>query len=278
MAITIQEAIKDWVVSPPHVYIKLKKTLEDPRSSFKEFSGIIGNDPALTARLLKIVNSSFYGLESEVDTITHALGIIGTEQLTELVLATSVTEQFPNIPERLVNMDLFWKHSIACGVTAKIIASWYGERHLESFYLAGMLHDIGSLIIYKKFPDDAEKVLARCKNKKENLFDVEREIFGASHAKIGGGLLKGWGLPSLLYEPVYYHHRPGKAKDHPLITKIIHMADSMVDEMKLGTSGEVVANPVKPKILKEFGFAELPIEKFEEDIKDQYYTALSAFL
>ena len=86
------------------------------------------------------------------------------------------------------------------------------------------------------------------------------------------------GVCSLLYEPVYYHHRPGKAKDHPLITKIIHLADSMVDEMKLGTSGEVVANPVKPKILQALGFAELPIEKFEEDIKDQYYTALSAFL
>ena len=79
MAVNIQEAIKDWVVSPPHVHIKLKETLEDPRSSFREFSGIIGNDPALTARLLKIVNSSFYGLESEVETITHALGIIGTE-------------------------------------------------------------------------------------------------------------------------------------------------------------------------------------------------------
>ena len=167
MAVNIQEAIKDWVVSPPHAYIKLKKTLEDPRSSFKEFSAIIGNDPALTARLLKIVNSPFYGLECEVDTITHALGIIGTEQLTQLVLATSVTEQFPNIPERLVSMDLFWKHSIACGVTAKIIAAWHGESNLESYYLAGMLHDIGSLIIYKKFPEEAEKVLGRCKNKKE---------------------------------------------------------------------------------------------------------------
>ena len=206
MAVNIQEAIKDWVVSPPHVYIKLKKTLEGPRSSFKEFSAIIGNDPALTARLLKIVNSPFYGLECEVDTITHALGIIGTEQLTQLVLATSVTEQFPNIPERLVSMDLFWKHSIACGVTAKIIAAWHGESNLESYYLAGMLHDIGSLIIYKKFPEEAEKVLGRCKNKKENLFDVEREIFGASHAKVGGALLKGRGLPSLLYEPLYYHH------------------------------------------------------------------------
>ena len=76
---------------------------------------------------------------------------------------------------------------------------------------------------------------------------------------------------------MYYHHRPKKANDHPLITKIIHLADSMVDEMKLGTSGEVVANPVKPKILQALGFAELPIEKFEEDIKDQFHTAISAF-
>jgi len=278
MAVNIKEAIKDWVASPPHVYIKLKKTLEDPKSSFKEFSGIIGHDPALTARMLKIVNSSFYGLESEVETITHALGIVGTEQLTQLVLATSVKEKFSNIPVRLVSMDLFWKHSLACGVTAKIIADWYGERNLESYFLAGMLHDIGSLIIYKKFPEKAEEILERCKNKKENLFDVEREIFGVSHARVGGELLKGWGLPSLLCEPVYYHHRPKKAKDHSLITMIIHVADSIVDEMKLGTSGEAVANPVNAKILEELGFTELPVEKFEEDIKDQFNTVLSAFL
>ena len=175
-------------------------------------------------------------------------------------------------------MDLFWKHSIACGVTAKIIADWHGERNLESYYLAGMLHDIGSLIIYKKFPEEAEKILARCKDKKENLFNVELEIFGATHAKVGGGLLRGWGLPSLLYEPVYYHHRPKKAKDHPLIAMIIHVADSMVDEMNLGTSGEAIANPVKPKILKELGFSELPIEKFEEEIYEQFDAAMAAFL
>ena len=278
MELDIKKAIKDWVVSPPHVYIKLKETLADPRSSFKEFSTIIMNDPALSARLLKIVNSPFYGLESEVETVTHALGIIGTEQLSELVLATSVTEQFNDIPKNQVSMDLFWRHSIAWGVTAKIIAAWYGERNLETYYLAGMLHDIGSLIIYKKFPEESGKVLARCKKNKEYLFDVERETFGASHAKVGGELLKGWGLAPILYETVSFHHRPGKAKTYPLIAMIINVADSMVDEMDLGTSGEAVSNPVKPKILKELGFSELPIEKFEGEIKDQFYTALSVFL
>lgn len=278
MALDIDEAIKGWVGSPPNVYIKLKKTLDDPRSSFKEFSVIIGNDPSLSARLLKIVNSAFYGLDTKVETITHALGVIGTEQLTDLVLATSVTEQFSGIPKKLVNMDLFWRHSIACGVTAKIIAEWMGECNLESYYLAGMLHDIGSLIIYKKFPEQAEKVLTRCKENKEFLFDVEREVFGSSHAKVGGKLLKGWGLPASLCEPVTFHHRPKKAKNHALMTKIIHVADSIVDEMRLGTSGEALANPVKEEILKELGFDELPVKKFENDIKDQYYTAMSVFL
>ena len=276
--IDVDEAVKDWVGSPPHVYVKLKEALDDPRSSFKEFSAIIGHDPSLSARLLKIVNSAFYGMEQEVETITHALGIIGTEQLTQLVLATSVTKQFTGIPENLVSMDLFWRHSIACGVTAKIIADWVGERNLESYYLAGMLHDIGSLIVYKKFPSDSEKVLRRCKENKEYLFDVEREVFGASHAKVGGKLLKGWGLPMSLCEPVFFHHRPNKAKEFPLATKIIHVADSIVDQMELGSSGEAIANPVSKKILNELGFSELPIERFEDQIKDQYYSAMSVFL
>jgi len=278
MAVDIDAAIKDWVGSPPNVYIKLKNTLDDPRSSFKEFSTIIGNDPSLSARLLKIVNSAFYGLENKVETITHALGVIGTEQLTQMVLATSVTKEFSGIPKNLVSMDLFWRHSIACGAAAKVIANWMGKSNLESYYLAGMLHDIGSLVMYKKFPAECGKILERCKESKEHLFDVELEVFGSSHAKVGGKLLAGWGLPPLLCEPVTFHHRPKKAKEYPLATKIIHVADSIVDEMKLGSSGEAVANPVKQEILEELGFDELPVKKFENDIKDQYYSAMSVFI
>lgn len=278
MPVDVDEAIKDWVHSPPHVYVKLKETLEDPRSSFKEFSSIIGGDPALSARLLKIVNSAFYGLESEVETISHALGIIGTEQLTQLVLATSVTKQFSGIPENLVSMDLFWRHSIACGVATKIIADWVGERNLENYYLAGMLHDIGSLVIYKKFPKEAEKIISQCKENKECLFDIERKVFGVSHAKVGGRLLKGWGLPMSLCESAYFHHRPQKAKEFPLATKIVHVADSIVDEMNLGSSGEAISNPAQQEILEELGFSELPIDKLGEKIKDQYYIAMSVFL
>lgn len=278
MALDVKDAIKGWVSSPPQIYIKLKETLEDPMSSFQEFSAIIGNDPALTARMLKIVNSPFYGMENEVDTISHALGIIGTQQLSELVLATSVTEQFSGIPENVMSMEQFWKHSIACGITAKVLAKWHGESNLEAYYLAGMLHDIGGLVMYKKFPEQSEKILKHCKKTGEYLFDVELKTYGATHAKVGKELLKGWGLPASLYEPVFFHHRAMKSKNHPLVSKIINVADSMVDEMGLGSSGEAVTNPVDPKIMKELGFSELPIEKFEEEINEQYEAAVSAFL
>ncbi|MEK9628027.1 MAG: HDOD domain-containing protein [Nitrospinota bacterium] len=278
MSADVDEAVKDWVASPPHVYLKLKKALDDPRSSFKEFSGIIGHDPSLAARVLKIVNSPFYGLESKVETISHALRIIGTKQLTELVLATSVIDKFGDIPKRIVNMDSFWKHSIACGVAAKVIADRQGQRNLESFYLVGMLHDIGSLVIYKKFPSKAEEIVKRCKTNRENLFEVEREVLGSSHAKFGGRLLKGWGLPQSLFEPVYFHHRPKKSKEFPLITQVVHIADCIVDELKLGSSGETIPNPVKKETLKNLEYRELPVDLLKKDIEDQYYTALSVFL
>ncbi len=278
MSVNVEEAVKDWVASPPHVYIKLKDALENPKSSFKEFSGIIGHDPSLAARVLKIVNSPFYGLETEVETISHALGIIGTQQLSELVLATSVVAQFGNIPKRIVDMDSFWKHSVACGVAAKVIADRLGQRNLESYYLAGMLHDIGSLVIYTKFPEKADKILKRCKETKENLFDVEREVLGSSHAKFGGQLLKGWGLPQGLYEPVAFHHRPKKSKEFFMLTQAVHVADSIVDELKLGSSGETAANPVKPEILNNLDFKELPVDRLKREIEDQYYSALAVFL
>jgi len=277
MAINVEEAVKDWVSSPPIVYLKLKKTLEDPRSSFKEFSEVIGGDPALVARLLKIVNSSFYGFETEIETVTHALNIVGTEQLTELVLATTVIREFKDIPKRIVDMLSFWRHSIACGVAAKIIAEAAGESHLESYYIAGMLHDIGSLVIYKKFPDKATEVLERCRSHKENLLKVELEVFGASHAKVGCQLLKGWGLPGRIYEPVFCHHRPKESKDHPMLTRIVHLADSIVDEIKLGSSGEPLANPVDPKIYEELGYDEFPAGQLEKLIRDQFFDAIKVF-
>ncbi len=143
------EVVADWIGSPPLVYRKLHQAMQNPDTSFEDFSSIISADPSLAVRLLRIANSPFYGLGSKVETIMHALSIVGIEQLKELALATILINQFKGIDRDLVDMQSFWMHSIGCGLAARTIAKNMGERHVEPYYTASMLHDIGILIIYK---------------------------------------------------------------------------------------------------------------------------------
>ena len=145
------------VFSLPTIYVELQKALNDPDKTFQNLGDIIGFDTALSARLLKIVNSPFYGFPSKIDTISHAISIIGRDQLIDLALSTMVIYQFEGIPNSMFNMDKFWRHSVACGVAARSIADFRGEKNSERFYLAGILHDIGRLALYKTEPDLARE-------------------------------------------------------------------------------------------------------------------------
>ncbi|PIQ96593.1 MAG: phosphohydrolase [Nitrospinae bacterium CG11_big_fil_rev_8_21_14_0_20_56_8] len=265
------EVVKDWALTPPTIFFRLQNALANPNTSFKEFSVIIEKDPALTVRLLKIVNSPMYGFSEEVQTIEHALNIIGTEQLSELALATSVARQFTGIPRGLVDMDSFWRHAMGCGLAARFIAQQRKQENLESYYTAGMLQNMGSLILFQKFPQQCVEIMRRCRETKEQIFDVEREILGASHAKLGGTLLKKWNLPGRLVEPVLYHHRPALAKEYPIATAIVHVADIMVCELKLGFTGDTAVSGPSEYAMKILGFTEWPMKELEEQIKDKFY-------
>jgi len=119
------------VPSLPAIFNEINEAVEDPESSFTEIAEIIGGDMALSARLLKIVNSSFFGFPSKVETITHAITIVGTAQLRDLVLATTIISQFKGMPKDVVNMESFWKHSVGCGLAARIIAIFRREPNIN---------------------------------------------------------------------------------------------------------------------------------------------------
>ena len=127
----------DQLATLPEGFYKLNAAIEDPDCTFDDIGEIISIDPALTVRLLKIVNSAFLRVFTQVETITHALTIIGTDQLTQLVLATSVMNQFKGIPNDLLDMDAFWRHSITAGLAARSIAALSGEYNVERFFCGG---------------------------------------------------------------------------------------------------------------------------------------------
>ena len=205
----------------------------DPDSDFDDIAEIIGVDPSLTPRLLKIVNSAFYGFRGEIETISHAMGVVGTEQLMQLVLATTVVEQFKGIPKDLVDMNYFWRHSVACGLSARAIHRARGEYDGESIFVAGLLHDIGRLVMCLKVPDQLKIVLDFAEKSGDRWYKAEAKYFGFDHGGVGGALLRAWNLPVKLQEAVAHHHFPSSANNFPLEAAIVHLADRISHQVIL---------------------------------------------
>jgi HD-like signal output (HDOD) protein len=241
------------ISSLPLVYTRLNDAINNPRASISDIARIISEDAGLTARLLRIVNSAFYGIPTRVESIARAVTIIGTHELRALALATSVTTMFKGIPEDLANMDLFWRHSIACGVAARILATFRRVPNAERFFIAGVLHDIGRLVMYIKIPDQSREAIVRSREVGEPLYVSEREVIGFGHASLGSLLLGAWRFPSGLEEAVGFHHNPNGAARYPLEASIVHLADIICHAMQFGTSGEQFVPPMEKEAWDQVG-------------------------
>ncbi len=278
MALNLSEITDNLVASPPEVFFRLKKALENPDSSFEDYTRIISGDPALAARLLKIVNSPFYGMPSRIETISHALNIVGTDELAELALATSVIAKFHGLPEDLISVKKFWEHSIAVGVAARLIARHKNAKQVERFYLAGMLHDIGRLVLFKEAPGEAMQIMKEFYQAGDKmLHEIERKVLGFTHMEIGGTLLKAWKLPESLVDSVLHHHTPLKATVDKAEATIVHVADFMVYELGFGNSGEPTVPPIDHKALAALKLTENFIRETRQSVTAQAEQAVQLF-
>jgi len=265
------------IFSLPKIYFELQEALNDPDKTFQDLGEIISFDPALSARLLKIVNSPFYGFPSKIETISHAISIIGMDQLTDMALATLIIYQFRGIPNSLFNMEKFWRHSMACGVVARSIAEFRSEKNVERFYLAGILHDIGRLVIFKKEPALARDAFYRSKEQQENIYLSERELMGFDHADVGRELLKAWQLPPRLVEAVGCHHQPQTAKEFPVDAAIIHTADYIVHVLKAGSDSDFSEPQLYPKSWEIIGLNADDFEFMKDKVIQQYQGIVGMF-
>jgi HD-like signal output (HDOD) protein len=267
------------ISSLPTIFYRISEAVNNPRASMADIGKIIGDDPGLTARLLRLVNSAFYGFPSRIDTITQALVIIGTQQLCDLALGTSVMTLFNGIPEDLVNMQSFWRHSMTCGIIAKTLAVHRREPNIERFFVTGMIHDIGRLVIYKKMPEQAREVILRCKSSGTLLFLGEREVIGFDHAILGGMLLQLWNLPAAIVEPVSFHHQPREARHYPVEAAVVHVADIIANATQSGSSGERFAPPLDGKAWEILSLSTSiltpTLDHLERDVKDMVQSILT---
>lgn len=214
--------------SVPRVYQELRTALEGEHATWREVGAIIQRDMGMTAKILNLINSAFFGLQRRVESPQEAVHFLGMDVVQALVLAHGLFDQTGTLGTRRLRLEDVWEHSLRVAKGARALAAMEGlGRHQASdAFMGGLLHDVGILVLAKAFPNTYDRVVESCEAKKLSLVEAEREAFGLSHADVGAYLLGLWGIQAGVLETVSLHHTPGTlqraAFDHVLA---VHVAD-----------------------------------------------------
>jgi HD-like signal output (HDOD) protein len=257
---------------------EIENVLNDPESTLADVGAIIEKDPDLTARLLKLGNSSFFGFPSRMETVSETISLIGIQQVQDLISVSVVVEIFEGVSEDLVNMGSFWKHSMACGLAARQLALARRVPKPEKFFVAGLLHDIGRLVLYSRAPNDAQDVFRIYLSETILLREAEQKALGFDHTEIGEALLKAWNYPANLISAVRFHHQPISASSFQLEASIVHLADHMVNALQIGCSGERWIPPLQSKAWERLNLPVDILESVVETVDGQIAEVERAFL
>lgn len=230
----------------PEVYLRLKALLDDPDYTLAEVAVLISKDPVLTARLLRVVNSSLYSFVRKIDTVSRALVLLGPHQVHDLVLATSVASVFKGIPPRLMDVRRFWQSSVACGAAARRLAELHGGCDLERLFVAGLLHGIGHPLIFQALPEQAMETLVRARETGQPLHLVQQERLGFDYAEAGAALLEKWALSEALVATTRGHVAPERVQRFGVETALVHfgwLLAQAIDGVGRFNEGLLTASP-----------------------------------
>ncbi|MBI3903017.1 MAG: HDOD domain-containing protein [Nitrosomonadales bacterium] len=236
------------LVTLPDVFIRINKLVEDPDSTAAGIAQAVSQDPSFTVRLLRVANSPFYGFSSTIDTVSRAVTVIGTKQIRNLALSTSVARTFAGLPNDLVSMENFWRHSLYCALIARILARQIRRCDAEAVFTAGLLHDIGELVIFNRLPEQAKESLLLVLDSGDELpvYQAEQQVMGFDHAQLGGELARQWNLPPMLQECIAFHHDIQKAQQYPLEAAVVHIANILALMAEVGTLDTDDVSPIDP--------------------------------
>jgi len=260
----------------PSIIFELNEVITNPFSSTDDIAQVVQKSPSLTAILLKIVNSPFYGFPSKIDKISSALILIGTREITGLALGLSVLTKFEKIPKKLLDMFSFLKHSVACGIISRMLATHKRICQTEPFFVSGLLHDLGRLIIYCNFPEDSRNILNCSRTTNNLLYEVERDYFGCNHSYVAKHLIQQWKLPISLENNIFYHHNPSEAQQSVPAT-LVHLADIITNGLGIGTSGERFVPPLDNQAWEDLGLSPSCFETVIKQATHQFF-ALESIL
>jgi HD-like signal output (HDOD) protein len=221
---------------------------------------VVANEPALTARLLKIANSPYFGFPGKITTVARAASLLGTQQIHDLVLATTVTEVFSDIPSEIISIQDFWSNSIRCGLLCRSLAQECNVLDSERLFVEGLLHDVGHLIMYQSLPEASAAALLRSQQQDRPLFLVERELIGCDYAQVGSALMRSWHFPPGLIESVLHQNEPALAEEFPLEVAIMNIAVRLKEHAVAAAKGPAGLPGIDAAAWQQTGLTEEVIE------------------
>ena len=268
----LQKLNKENITLPeiPSIVFELNEVIANPLSSAEDIAQVIYRSPSLTALLLKIVNSPFYGFPSKIDKISLAVTLIGTREISGLALGISIISLFNNIPKEILSMHSFLRHSLACGIISRILAAHKNIPQTEQLFVSGLLHDLGRLILYSYFPEESLNILSHARSSDTLLYLQENDHLGCNHTHVVKHLLQQWKLPMVLENNIFFHHNPREAQQ-PVPATLVHLADIITNGLGIGTSGERFVPPLDQAAWESLGLSQTCFDVVVKQATHQFF-------
>ncbi len=212
------------LISLPEIYWELQRLTEDPEATLTQFANVIRLDPGLVAKVLQLSNSALFGRSSRVETVIHAVNLLGTALLHDLVLTTAVVSRSARLPIAQGELKSFWQRAVFCGLLTKELAERCRLLDAERLFTHGLLHEIGHLVLLLQCPEQLKLAIDISRTEQRALHLVQLECWGYDYGAVGSALLDQWRLPIGFKEAAAFHFAPARAEHFPIETAIIHLA------------------------------------------------------
>jgi|Deesub1362B_J571_1020462.scaffolds.fasta_scaffold03779_4 putative nucleotidyltransferase with HDIG domain len=259
----------------PQVVHKVISLVENPETSASQIAQAVGKDSALVSKILKVVNSAYYGLPRKVSKLSQATVILGFHSIKNLVLTASVFSYFgKNGQADGFDREKFWLHSLGCATASKVISRRMRLGNPEEAFICGLLHDIGKIALDQFLHDEFEKILSLANREQVTLAEAEMKILGADHSEIGAWLCDKWNFPWHIQECVAYHHRPDAAKENRRFVYLVHLSDAIAHWENLGHGGNPTGPKLQPGTIEELDLPEEELVEMIQEILEEYDRAL----
>lgn len=237
------------IPSLPHIVMRIMEAIDNPRTSADDINDIILTDPAITAKVLRLVNSAFYGFPRRIASVTQAVVILGFSTVRNLVLTATIFDVFNHKNRVVLDREALWQHSMATAVISRLVARRVRYADLEDVFVGGLLHDVGKILLDEYAHTDLKRALDLVASKDCSLREAEQMVFQCDHSEFGGWLAERWNLPPLLIESIRCHHEPAKALEAKEVVAMVHLGNAMARMKKIGSGGDDKVPPVKKDAL-----------------------------